>query len=111
MSNLRVSVILEIEKNVVFTDTRGFVPWLRRKIGGSQSKRSEPYVLYTTGVSSVLIKGSANLLSFLTTRSGTGMDGFLYLSYCILPKTGVPDENIVHQSKFVVIIYSLFVLM
>ena len=27
-----------------------------------------PCVLYATGVSSVLIKGSANLLSFLTTR-------------------------------------------
>ena len=38
------------------------------KIGEPLSRRLVPCVLYTTGVSSVLIKGSANLLSFLTTR-------------------------------------------
>ena len=64
-------------------------PTHQRKIGGSRSRRPVPCVLYTTWVSSVLIKGSANLLSFLTTRHDTDARVFIYVVCNPQPKAGV----------------------
>ena len=52
-----------------------------------------PCVLYTTGVSSVLIKGSANLLSFLTTRLFEDARLYIYVIFNPQPKAGVPSTT------------------